>query len=73
MVTSPAVLLSTNLPGTRPPTATRMHDLLVAVARERGTAIVAVTHSRALASLADRVLTLDDGVLHPAGALEGLA
>ncbi len=74
MVTSPAVLLADEPTGNLdPPTAARMHELLTGVARVERTAIVAVTHSRALAALADRVLALEDGVLRPADAIEALA
>ena len=38
-----------------------------------GTAVVAVTHNRALAQRADRIVTLEDGVLRPAQASEVLA
>ena len=74
MVTSPAVLLADEPTGNLdPPTAARMHELLTTVARVEGTAVVVVTHSRALAALADRVLTMEDGVLRSADALEALA
>lgn len=50
------------------PTAERLHDLLAELARDLGTALVAVTHNPALAARADRVLTLLDGRLTtPAG------
>ncbi len=74
MVNSPAVLLADEPTGNLdPPTAVRMHELLTNVARVEQTAIVAVTHSRTLAQLADRVLALENGVLRPADAMEGLA
>lgn len=74
MVTAPAVLLADEPTGNLdPPTAARMHELLTGVADVEGTAVVAVTHSRALAALADRVLALEDGVLRPADAIEALA
>lgn len=74
MVNAPAVLLADEPTGNLdPPTASRMHELLTTVARVEQTAIVAVTHSRALAALADRVLALENGVLRPADAVEGLA
>lgn len=74
MVTAPAVLLADEPTGNLdPPTAARMHELLTGVAGVDGTAVVAVTHSRALAALADRVLALEDGVLRRADAIEALA
>ncbi|HET9133746.1 MAG TPA: ABC transporter ATP-binding protein [Gemmatimonadales bacterium] len=66
LVTSPAVLLADEPTGNLdPPTAARMHELLVELARAHGTAVVAVTHNPALAGLADRTLTLDLGHLRP--------
>jgi predicted ABC-type transport system involved in lysophospholipase L1 biosynthesis ATPase subunit len=50
-----------------------MHDLISGLARGSGTAVVAVTHNRALAQRADRIVTLEDGVLRPAQAAEVLA
>ncbi len=74
MVTAPAVLLADEPTGNLdPPTAARMHDLLTNIARVERTAIVAVTHSRALAALADRVLALEGGVLRPAESVEAVA
>jgi lipoprotein-releasing system ATP-binding protein len=71
LVTGPALLLADEPTGNLdPPTATRMHDLLAALAREANTAVVAVTHNRELAARADRVLALEEGVLRPAQALE---
>ncbi|MBA3549329.1 MAG: ABC transporter ATP-binding protein [Nannocystis sp.] len=74
MVTTPAVLLADEPTGNLdPPTAARMHELLTTIARVERTAVVAVTHSRALAALADRVLALEDGVLRPADRVEAIA
>jgi len=71
LVTGPGLLLADEPTGNLdPPTATRMHDLLAALARDANTAVVAVTHNRELARRADRVLALDGGVLRPAEALE---
>lgn len=42
----------------------RLHDLLAALARDLSIAMVVVTHNRSLASRADRVLLLEDGMLH---------
>ena len=73
-VMAPAVLLADEPTGNLdPPTAARMHELLRTSILDRGTAVVAVTHSRALASIADRVLALDGGVLRPAKAAEAIA
>ena len=41
--------------------AAHLHELLMAVKKEYGTAVVAVTHSEALAASADRVLHLHQG------------
>jgi ABC-type lipoprotein export system ATPase subunit len=44
----------------------RVMDLLLGVAREEGSAVLYVTHSRELALLADEVWTLHSGVREPA-------
>jgi lipoprotein-releasing system ATP-binding protein len=60
----PAVLLADEPSGNLDPVnAERLHGLLVSVSREHGRALVVVTHNRALAELADRVLALHEGVL----------
>ena len=60
----PVVVLADEPSGNLDPTnAERLHQLLAAVSREQGRALVVVTHNRALADLADRVLALHDGVL----------
>ena len=60
----PAVLLADEPSGNLDPVnADRLHGLLVSVSREHGRALVVVTHNRALAELADRVLALHEGVL----------
>lgn len=43
----------------------RLHDLLFGMARDLETALVVVTHNRALAERADRILLLQDGRLTP--------
>ena len=43
----------------------RLHDLFVQLARELEIAVVVVTHNRAFAARADRVLQLEDGKLAP--------
>jgi lipoprotein-releasing system ATP-binding protein len=71
LVTGPGLLLADEPTGNLdPPTASRMHDLLAALARHAGTAVVAVTHNRELAARADRVVALEGGVLRPANASE---
>lgn len=60
----PTVLLADEPSGNLDPVnADRLHGLLVSVSREHGRALVVVTHNRALAELADRVLALHEGVL----------
>jgi len=60
----PVVVLADEPSGNLDPSnAERLHQLLAAVSREQGRALVVVTHNRALAELADRVLALHDGVL----------
>ncbi|HWP39231.1 MAG TPA: ABC transporter ATP-binding protein [Gemmatimonadales bacterium] len=49
-----------------------LHDLLVGLVRTLETALVVVTHNRALAERADRILLLDDGRLLPLRAAEAL-
>jgi lipoprotein-releasing system ATP-binding protein len=74
LVTEPAVLLADEPTGNLDPhTAASMHDLLCGLARASATAVVAVTHNRARAQRADRVLALEDGVLRPADIAETLA
>jgi lipoprotein-releasing system ATP-binding protein len=46
-----------------------LHDLLLSLARTLETAMVVVTHNRALAQRADRVFLLESGRLHPAEAV----
>jgi lipoprotein-releasing system ATP-binding protein len=43
--------------------AEHLHDLFAGLARDFRTAVVVVTHNRALAGRADRILTLSEGVL----------
>lgn len=49
-----------------------LHDLLLGLARTLETAMVIVTHNRALADRADRVLLLENGGLHPVRAAEAV-
>jgi putative ABC transport system ATP-binding protein len=59
LVTQPKVILADEPTGNLDPaTAERVMDLLSSQVREQGAACVLVTHSRAAAARADRVLTL---------------
>jgi lipoprotein-releasing system ATP-binding protein len=49
-----------------------LHDLLLGLARNFETAMVVVTHNRALADRADRVLLLENGRLYPVRAAEAV-
>ncbi len=53
--------------------AERLHNLLSALTRDLSVALVVVTHNRALAARADRVLLLQDGTLRPTALHEVLA
>jgi len=66
LATSPVLLLADEPSGnldTR--NAEQLNSLFAGLAREFRTAVVVVTHNRALAGRADRILTLSDGVLAP--------
>jgi lipoprotein-releasing system ATP-binding protein len=56
-----------------PETSERLHDLLFAVCREEGAAMVLVTHDLGLAARADRVLRLHGGQLVSVGPEAGPA
>lgn len=56
-----------------PETSERLHDLLFAVCREEGAAMVLVTHDLGLAARADRVLRLHGGQLVAVGPETGPA
>jgi lipoprotein-releasing system ATP-binding protein len=74
LVTEPVIVMADEPTGNLDPhTASAMHDLLCTLARESGTAVLAVTHNRTLAQRADRILALDDGRLRPAEAAETIA
>src|SRR4051794_19136964 len=68
LVTAPAVLLADEPTGSLDSaTAAVVTDLLVAAARERGTAVVLVTHDPAIAAHASRLVMLHSGHLERAG------
>jgi lipoprotein-releasing system ATP-binding protein len=50
----------------------RLHQLFAQLARDFETALVVVTHNRLLAGRADRMLSLDDGVLVPLAGVEAM-
>jgi lipoprotein-releasing system ATP-binding protein len=65
MVNSPSLLLADEPSGNLDNFHSgQLHDLLFALVRERGTALVVVTHNQPLAERADRVLLLRNGILH---------
>ncbi|HXV86161.1 MAG TPA: ABC transporter ATP-binding protein [Gemmatimonadales bacterium] len=49
-----------------------LHDLLIGLVRTLETALVVVTHHRALAERADRILLLEGGQLHPVRTAEAV-
>jgi lipoprotein-releasing system ATP-binding protein len=64
LVTSPVVVLADEPSGNLDEgNAGHLHGLFAGLAREFQTAVVVVTHNRALAGLADRVLSLSEGTL----------
>ena len=64
LVTNPVVVLADEPSGNLDEgNAGQLHGLFAGLAREFQTAVVVVTHNRALAGLADRVLSLSEGVL----------
>ena len=75
LVHRPALILADEPTGNLDPgTAERVMDLLSAQVRSEGAACVLVTHSRAAAARADRVLTLTaNGMLGPASVASGIA
>lgn len=69
LATDPAILLADEPSGNLDhANAERLHELLSHLARDLELALVVVTHNAALASRADRVLVLEDGVLAPGDA-----
>ena len=66
LATGPAVLLADEPAGNLDErNAEQLHQLFAGLARDFRTAVVVVTHNRALAVRADRVLVLSEGVLQP--------
>lgn len=64
LVTSPVLVLADEPSGNLDEgNASQLHGLFASLAREFQTAVVVVTHNRALAGLADRILNLSEGVL----------
>ncbi|OGU04801.1 MAG: lipoprotein ABC transporter ATP-binding protein [Gemmatimonadetes bacterium RBG_16_66_8] len=73
LVHDPRVLLADEPSGNLDHTNSGMlHDLLIGLVRTLETALVVVTHNRALAERADRILLLDDGRLHPVRTAEAV-
>lgn len=67
LATQPTVILADEPSGNLDQqNAEQLHALFAGLAREFRTALVVVTHNRALAARADRILTLAEGVLSPA-------
>jgi putative ABC transport system ATP-binding protein len=68
LVHAPRLLMADEPTGNLDPaTAARIMEVLRGQARESGAALVLVTHSRAAAALADRVLLLRSDGISPAG------
>jgi len=74
LVTEPALLLADEPSGNLDEqNAEQLHGMFAGLARNFRTAVVVVTHNRALAGRADRILRLGEGILAaaaPAGLTE---
>ncbi|MGA9532267.1 MAG: ABC transporter ATP-binding protein [Anaerolineales bacterium] len=51
-------------------TGEQVLDLLVGLTKQKGKTLVVVTHSRAIAAIADRVLTIEGGLLRDSSGLD---
>ena len=68
----PKLLLTDEMTGNLDPvTGQQIFDLVQQMHRERGTAIISVTHDEAMAAAYDRVYRLKDGVLLPDSKIRG--
>ena len=73
LVAEPLVVLADEPSGNLDyPNSEHLHDLFSTLAREFRTALVVVTHNRLLAGRADRVLTMEHGLLVPHPGVEAM-